>query len=209
VYSTRISARSKFRRSIVIFERRRYLEIPNKPKFHIPWSIDEIDRAAASRDPKFISKEIKMQTTNRKHPFGMPLYAFVLILVLVLTSAGVIAGHYLDLNVPSIFSGNQPKTTTSRQPSNPSVLPSVQQVPFESNNLLEHKEWAQNNSIQQVSARPNILVENRDWSRHSSVQPASFKTNALVENKEWARHAYTQQSPFQTNILVENREWGR
>jgi hypothetical protein len=128
-----------------------------------------------------------MQITNKGRPFGIPLYAFVLILVLVLTSAGVIAGYYLDLSIPSIFSGNQPKTTTSIQSSDPSA-------PI---------------SAQPVSVQPNILVENREWARHNFAQSDSFQTNVLVENKEWARHYHTKQVPFQTNILVENKEWSR
>lgn len=128
-----------------------------------------------------------MQTTDKKSPFGIPLYAFVIILVLVLASAGAIAGRYLDLNLSTIFSGNQPKTTTSIQPNNSSV--SI--------------------SAQQVSVQPHILVENRAWARHGFAQPAPFQANVLVENKEWARHDSAQQISVQPNILVENKEWSR
>ena len=127
-----------------------------------------------------------MQTTNKGPLFGISLYALVLILVLVLTSVAL-AGYYLDLSLPSIFSGNQPNTITSIQPSNPSS--SI--------------------SAQQVLVQPNVLVENREWARHYPIKHVSFQTNVLVENKEWARHYPIKQVPFQTNVLVENKEWSR
>ena len=127
-----------------------------------------------------------MQTTNKGRPFGISLYALVLILVLVLTSVAI-AGYFLDLSFPSIFGGIQAKTTTSIQPSNTSA--SI--------------------SVQRVSVQPNVLVENREWARHNFAQSVAFQTNVLVENKEWARHYPIKQVPFQTNVLVENKEWSR
>jgi len=127
-----------------------------------------------------------MQTTNKRRPFGISLYAFVLILLLILTSV-VIAGYYLDLSIPSIFSANQQKTITSVQPSNHSA--SI--------------------AAQQVSVQPHTLVGNKEWVRHYPTKQVSFQTNVLVENKKWARHYPTKQVPFQTNVLVENKEWSR
>ena len=127
-----------------------------------------------------------MQTTNKGRLFGISLFALVLIIVLVLTSAAL-AVYYLDLSLPSIFNGNQPKATTSIQLSDPST--SI--------------------STRQVSVQPNVLVENKEWARHYPIKQVPFQTNVLVENKEWARHYPIKQVPFQTNVLVENKEWSR
>jgi hypothetical protein len=128
-----------------------------------------------------------MQTTNKGRLFGISLSAFMLILALVLASAGAIAVYYLDLSIPSIFSANQPEMSTSIQPSNLSV--SI--------------------SVPQVSVQPAILVENKEWARHYPTRQVPFQKNTLVENKKWARHYPTKQVPFQTHILVENKEWSR
>lgn len=128
-----------------------------------------------------------MQITNKGRLFGIPLYALVLILLLVLTSAGVIAGNFLDLSIASIFGMNQPETATSIQSSIPSA--SI--------------------SAPQVSDQPNVLVENKEWTHQNFAQSVSFQANILVENKEWAPHYPAKQIPFQSDILVENKEWSQ
>ena len=127
-----------------------------------------------------------MQTTDKRRPFGIPLYVFVLILVLALAFVGAIAGYYLDLSMPSIFSGNQSNAATSIQTDSVSNPTFAQQVPFQS----------------------DILVENRAWSRHAAQQ-VPFQTGVLVENRAWSRQPSARQVPFQTSHLVENRDWSR
>jgi hypothetical protein len=56
-----------------------------------------------------------MQTTNRVRPFGIPFYVMVVALMLASAVAGALAGNYLDIRVPSIFSGSHAQAVEASQ----------------------------------------------------------------------------------------------